>query len=475
MGLKGTTDTARLDAAHGSQFPLSGLVMRDAEIQLSHGSTATINAKPDKGIKADVHHGSTLAGVIHGGTLDLKAEHGSRATLDGSAQVARLNGSFSSELPLANLTVEVADVHLSHSSSATVQATNKLDYHIEFSSTLKYGGNPAIGTSSSSHGSSARAIRPGEDRAEKGAAAMPAPGQGLSGSAGKARAQWDGNEMITIDLMSWGDGGRFFTINQGAHQAGVIEGSGRQATKSVNIKDFTAIQIERLFQADVTQADSFQVRLTADDNILEHIEAVREGPTLHIRLAPGSYRLSEKPRASITLPVLEAVDVSGAAGATIQGFDSNRPFRARASGASTLEGSIRAGDVNFDISGASNLKLAGAARTVQVLASGASKLELADWQVNGEKVIIDISGASSARFRGSARAATLRAQGASRLNLADLTVEAADVVLGGASSATLRVKSLLNYELSSASLLEYLGEPTIGKAKKTGASSVSHK
>ncbi len=93
----------------------------------------------------------------------------------------------------------------------------------------------------------------------------------------------------------------------------------------------------------------------------------------------------------------------------------------------------------------------------------------------GRKSIIDISGASSARFGGSARAATLRAQGASHLNLADLTVEAADVVLGGASSATLRVKSLLNYELSSASRLEYLGEPKIGKAKRTGASSVSHK
>ncbi len=289
VALKGTTDTARLDGAHGSQFPLSGLVMRDAEIQLSHGSTAAINAKPEKGLKAVVHHGSTLAGVIQGGTLELEADHGSRATFDGSAQVARLNGSFSSQLPLGNLTVEVADVHLSHGSSATVQATTKLDYRIEFSSNLKYGGNPAIGASSTSHGSSARAIRPGEDRAEKGAAAMPAPGQGLSGSAAKARAQWDGNEMITIDLMSWGDGGRFFTINQGAHQAGGIEGSGRQATKSVDVKDFNAIQIERLFQADVTRADSFQVRLTADDNVLERIEAVREGPTL--AHSPGPWEL----------------------------------------------------------------------------------------------------------------------------------------------------------------------------------------
>ena len=110
-----------------------------------------------------------------------------------------------------------------------------------------------------------------------------------------------------------------------------------------------------------------------------------------------------------------------------------------------------------------------------MLASGASRLELADWQVNGEKLTIDLSGASSARLRGSARAAVLKAEGASHLYLADLALEAADVMLGGASNATVRVKSLLNYELSSASRLEYLGEPTIGKARRTGTSSVSHR
>ena len=87
--------------------------------------------------------------------------------------------------------------------------------------------------------------------------------------------------------------------------------------------------------------------------------------------------------------------------------------------------------------------------------------------------MIDVSGASTARLRGSARAAVLRAHGASRLALADLALEAAEVVLAGASNATVRVKNLLNYDLSSASRLEYLGEPTIGQAKRTGASSVS--
>ncbi len=471
IALKGTAETTRLVAAHGSELPLEGLAFRDAEIQLSHGATATIDAKPEKELKAELHHGSTLTGVIQGGTVELEAGHGSRASLKGSARTARLTGNFSSQLPLGELTLEGADVHLGHGSSATVNATSKLDYHLDFSSNLKYHGNPTIGTSSKSHGSSARTIRPGDEAAEKPSAAR----QDQRRPSGTARSARRGDEIITIDLRSGGNGGRTIWINQAGGPAGVIEGSGRKATKTVDVKDFTVIKIEHTLQADVTRADAFQVRLTADDNILDRIEVVREGSTLRIGLARGSYRLQESPRASITLPILDEIDLSGASRATIQGFASDRPFHARTSGASTLEGSIRAGDIDFDISGASTLKLGGSARGARMLASGASKLELAGWQVNGEKLILDVSGASSVRLGGSARAASLKAEGASQLHLADLVLEAADVVLDGASSATVRVKSLLNYDVSSASTLVYLGEPTIGKARKTGMSSVSHR
>jgi len=74
-----------------------------------------------------------------------------------------------------------------------------------------------------------------------------------------------------------------------------------------------------------------------------------------------------------------------------------------------------------------------------------------------------------------ARAALLRAQGASRLVLGDPAPEAADIMLTGASSAMVRVKGLLNYDVNSASHLNYLGEPAIGRAKKTDASSVSRR
>jgi hypothetical protein len=256
-----------------------------------------------------------------------------------------------------------------------------------------------------------------------------------------------------------------------------IVGSGKPATKRWDLADFTAVAIGNSFRATVTRADRFEVTVTVDDNVLEHVQVAKEGPRLQVQLERGwTYRLSpDTLKVAITLPLLESIDLSGATRGTLEGFASDRALRARVSGASTLEGSIRSGDVDIGVSGASTISLRGSARGARLSASGASQLKLTDWPVEGEKVMIDLSGASTARLRGSARAAVLHAQGASRLVLGDLALEAADVVLSGASSATLRVKGLLNYEVTAASHLDYLGEPTIGQAKKTGASSVSRR
>jgi serine/threonine protein kinase len=257
-----------------------------------------------------------------------------------------------------------------------------------------------------------------------------------------------------------------------------IVGSGKPATKSWDLAGFAAVEIRQPFRTSLTRADRFAISVTADDNVIGHVVVSKEGSRLRVHLEDGlSYRLGgpDPLKLTITMPALEDVGLSSAGRATIQGFESDRPFRARLSGASTLAGSIRAGDVDYDISGASTLKLGGSGRGAKLQASGASHFELADWQVNGEKLTIDVSGASSARLRGSAQAAVLRAEGASQLHLSDLVLEAADVVLSGASGAKVQVKSLLSYEISAASHLEYRGEPTVGKARKTGASSVSHR
>jgi hypothetical protein len=61
------------------------------------------------------------------------------------------------------------------------------------------------------------------------------------------------------------------------------------------------------------------------------------------------------------------------------------------------------------------------------------------------------------------------------MKLAGFTVNNADVSLSGASNGTVNLSGKLDANLSGASKLEYIGEPTMGAINTSGASTISKK
>jgi RNA polymerase sigma-70 factor (ECF subfamily) len=217
-----------------------------------------------------------------------------------------------------------------------------------------------------------------------------------------------------------------------------IVGSGKPATKEVKVADFTAVEVHAPVQLEITKGDTFRTSVTTDDNLLEHVKAVKEGSTLKISVDTGKQAWRGGPKSvlkvAITMPTLEGISLSAASRAKVKGFKSTKGFQAKVRGASSLEGEIQAGKVELSADGASRVKLQGSAGDVRLSGTGASNLMLAD-----------------------------------------LAAARANVSLSGASKATVQVKEKLDYAVSGASRLEYRGDPTIGKKQSSGASSVSHK
>jgi RNA polymerase sigma factor (sigma-70 family) len=214
-----------------------------------------------------------------------------------------------------------------------------------------------------------------------------------------------------------------------------IQGSGKEATKDIEAADFTSVEVGQAFQVDITRGDSFRAMATADDNLLPHIKAVKQGSTLQIHLDLASDSIQARTlKVALTMPALEGVNVSGASRVTFKGFKSKGAFTAEASGASKLEGEVEAGKLDLSASGASKVALKGAAKEGKLSGSGAS-----------------------------------------RLLLADLALDRADVTLTGASMAEVQARTKLDYALSGASHLEYQGDPTLGKHEASGASRASQK
>ena len=238
----------------------------------------------------------------------------------------------------------------------------------------------------------------------------------------------------------------------GCGNSTAVTGSGDLVTKDYDFKDFTRLDVDHDFEVEVMRGDAYEVTVTVDDNLVDSLEVALKGDTLRINLDGGPYKNTTQ-RATVTLPKLAAVAVSGSSEASVEGFNSSENLELVASGASSLVlTNVRAGDARFDVSGASD-------------ATGA--VELGD-------VSMDASGASTVELKGSGAAASLDASGASHLRLEDFALASAEVTLSGASDATLDVAGALDIDLSGASTLSYSGNPQLGKIETGGGSEINH-
>jgi hypothetical protein len=215
---------------------------------------------------------------------------------------------------------------------------------------------------------------------------------------------------------------------------GVLIGSGHVETENYAYANFTQVEVSSAFEFEIKQSSSYSINVTADDNIIDYVQVSQEGQTLKIRVGtvPSLWRVTLK--ASVTMPQLGGLTVSGASHGTVSDFSSAEGVNITLSGASRVTGDITAGAVEFDISGASTIQLEGSADDMIATVSSASRFKLEDFIVND-----------------------------------------ADVNISGASTGTINPSGRLDANVSGASTLLYIGDPTMGTINVSGASTLRKK
>ena len=208
----------------------------------------------------------------------------------------------------------------------------------------------------------------------------------------------------------------------------------QRTTKEFQLKDFTGIEVGGAFEVEIVRADSHSVSISAEEGLLRNLNVSKDGNILrigHSRHIGWRAELT-RPRARITMPVLKELRLSGATRATISGFNSAEALALHMSGASSLSGDITAGNAQFELSGASRARLTGSAKDVAISASGANHMELGAFPVHN-----------------------------------------ASVRLSGASHIVIKMDGRLDARLSGVSHFNYIGNPTMGNIRTSGASHLS--
>lgn len=236
-------------------------------------------------------------------------------------------------------------------------------------------------------------------------------------------------------------------------------GSGKVITEKKDFKNFTSLDISSAFEVDIIQSSTYSVEISADEDLFDYIEVSQTGSDLKIYLSPRhiftDFTLGNRVlKVVISMASLHELELSGASKGKITGFQSASPLRLDISGATTLKLiNISAGDTDFEVSGAS--KLTG--------------------NLTAGKAEFNVSGASSMELSGVTNDMEIEVSGASRADLEEFRAENVDVNLSGASEATVYVNKMLDIEVSGASRLYFVGNPTLGETDISGASTIKHK
>jgi hypothetical protein len=128
------------------------------------------------------------------------------------------------------------------------------------------------------------------------------------------------------------------------------------ATLSFDFKDFTEIYVPTVFNVIVTQGPDFSVEVIVDAEVAARANVTQTGNRLNISLAQGNGNI-DRLDAYITMPVLDKIDLTGVANATLNGFDQAQ-MTVNVGGVSRLQGkAMTISNLTANVSGVSLLNL----------------------------------------------------------------------------------------------------------------------
>jgi hypothetical protein len=232
------------------------------------------------------------------------------------------------------------------------------------------------------------------------------------------RARWC---LALLACLISGCGATFGGMFSGSQ---AVKGSGVLARESRPAADVRSVSLSAAIQGEITVGAEAALEIEADDNLMPFVVTEVVNDRLVVRMKANTSTSTRNPFvARIALGQLEALDISGAARATVAARSGGVALRSiEASGASQVVAAGLATDrLAIDTEGAAKLRLSGRARALAVDASGATRVEAAG--LTSEEADVDLSGASSAEIQ-KPRDLRSRTSGASRLETVEPTFTA---------------------------------------------------
>lgn len=173
-----------------------------------------------------------------------------------------------------------------------------------------------------------------------------------------------------------------------------IQGSGNQVTTTREVAPFTFVETSGSIKLVLKQGPQ-ELKITADDNLIDEIRTNVSGNTLEIDMK-GNFCNTGPITVYLSSQAYEGVNASGAVEIVSDGLLQLKDFEMDLSGSSIVDLNMNAANVSTKSSGSSEISIKGQASSHDVDLSGSSAVNALDFVVG--KYRIESSGASESKI-----------------------------------------------------------------------------
>jgi hypothetical protein len=213
-----------------------------------------------------------------------------------------------------------------------------------------------------------------------------------------------------------------------------ITGNGNVVEETRDISGFTGVHLSSGVDVLLSEGEEFEVRVEADENLLDVIETELKGDVLVVGTGHVNIRKAKAKRVHVTLPRLETLKVTSAGDC-----DGQTPFHC--------------GDLKLSISSAGDLLL----------------------DVEADRIDLDISSSGDARLSGKAGVFNVSLSSAGDLHAFDLVAAKVDVDVSSAGDARVNATEEISMSASSAGDIYYMGDARVIRSNRSSAGDIIKK
>jgi hypothetical protein len=182
-----------------------------------------------------------------------------------------------------------------------------------------------------------------------------------------------------------------------------VRGNGNVVMQERSVGSFRGIRSAGSFDVVIASGPAQSVKIEAEDNLQEYIEAVVEGDVLSIRTREG-FRLSPKKdlKIFVTSSSLNEVKVSGSGNITSEGtITASNPMKLEINGSGDIKVQVDAPEVDAQISGSGDMQLEGNVKSFRSEINGNGDIKAMN--LKSEETKVQINGSGDAEVFGSVK------------------------------------------------------------------------